>query len=138
MHPAIVLGVPEMDADHAVIELMFERVSTTPDAALADLFREIEAEVIAHFAREETLMEREGVPVLHCHQAQHRLLLDEFAGARPAEGAIDAAALRGTLATLATFVEGHVGSVDRVTSQFLGGTLDPAVVAALRLHAGAS
>ncbi|MBV5265527.1 bacteriohemerythrin [Pinisolibacter aquiterrae] len=133
MHPAIVLGVPEMDADHAVIEPMFERVSTTPDAALADLFREIEAEVIAHFAREEALMEREGVPVLHCHQAQHRLLLGEFAAARPSQDGFDAAALRERFAVLAGFVAGHVGSVDRVTAQFLGGTLDPALVQALRL-----
>lgn len=133
MHPAIPLGVPEMDADHATLEALFERAGTTPDGDLVTLFHEIEAEVIAHFEREEALMRRAEVPVLHCHETQHRLLLGEFAAARPAEPVPDAKALRQSLAVLAGFVEGHVGSVDRVTAQFLGGTLDPAMVAALRL-----
>lgn len=132
MSPAIPLGVPQMDADHAVLEAMFDRVASTADADLAALYHEIEAEVIAHFAREEDLMVRAGAPVIHCHQTQHRLLLGEFAAARPAVEA-DPAALRRTFAMLAEFVAGHVGSVDRVTAQFLGGTLDPAMVQALRL-----
>lgn len=133
MHPAIPLGVPEMDADHAILEALFERARTTPDGDLVGMFHQIEAEVIAHFSREEALMRRVGVPVLHCHETQHRLLLGEFAAARPTEGAVEAKALRQTLAVLAGFVEGHVGSVDRVTAQFLVGTLDPEAVAALRL-----
>ena len=132
-HPAIPLGVPEMDADHAALELMFERVVETRDEDLAALYREIEDEVIAHFAREEVLMDEAGAPVAHCHKTQHRLLLDQFAATRPGDGPVDAAELRRTLAILEEYVEGHVGSVDRVTAQFLGGTLDPAMVAALRL-----
>ncbi|MCE1236194.1 MAG: hemerythrin family protein [Hyphomicrobiales bacterium] len=135
-HPAIPLGVPEMDADHAVLELMFERVPSTADADLVALYLEIEAEVIAHFDREEALMERAGAPVIHCHKTQHRLLLDQFVAMRPGETSVDPADLRRTLRILEEYVEGHVGSVDRVTSQFLGGTLDPAMVAALRLPEG--
>lgn len=132
MHPAIPLGVPEMDADHAALELMFERARTTPDAALHALYHAIEAEVIAHFGREEALMKRVGAPVLHCHEAQHRLLLAEFATARPGAD-VDPAALRKTVEMLANLVEGHVGSVDRVTASFIDGSLDPGVLAALRL-----
>jgi hemerythrin-like metal-binding protein len=122
-----------MDADHATLERLFERAAAAPDAALADHFHAIEAEVIAHFAREEALMKAAGVPVLHCHETQHRLLLDQIAALRPSADGFDPAALRHAFAVLAQFVEGHVASVDRVTAQFLGGTLDPAMVAALRL-----
>ena len=132
MSPAIPLGVPLMDADHAVLEAMFDRVAATPDAELAALYHAIEAEVIAHFAREEILMERAGAPVIHCHQTQHRLLLGEFAAARPG-AEVDPTALRRTFAVLAEFVAGHVGSVDRVTAGFLIGALDTTMVQALRL-----
>lgn len=132
-HPAIPLGVPLMDADHVALELMFESVADTPDAGLVALFHAIEAEVIAHFAREEALMDEVGAPVAHCHKTQHRLLLDQIAALRPGDGAVEPTDLRRTLAVLAQYVEGHVGSVDRVTSQFLRGSLDPAMVAKLRL-----
>ncbi len=132
MHPVITLGVPLMDADHATVEAMFERVETTADADLPSLFAEIEAEVIAHFGREEALMDEAGAPVAHCHKTQHALLLSEFARARPAADT-DGTDLRRTLAQLAEFVAGHVASVDRVTAQFLGGNLDTAQVDRLRL-----
>lgn len=125
MHPALPLGVPEMDADHAVLERMFERVPATADADLAALYAEIEAEVISHFAREDVLMQAAGVPVLHCHRNQHRLLLDRIAALRPT-AATEAGALRTTLAMLAAAVETHVDSVDRVTSRFLIEPLAPA------------
>jgi hemerythrin-like metal-binding protein len=130
MQPAMKLDVPLMDGDHAVIEAMFERVETTDDADLAALLAEIDAEVIAHFAREEVLIDAREVPVANCHKAQHRILLGEFARARTAT---DGGDLRRWLAVLAELVAGHVGSVDRVTAQFLGGTLSPADVARLRL-----
>ncbi len=126
MHPALPLGVPVMDADHAVLELMFERVPETRDDALPALYAEIEAEVISHFAREEVLMEAAGVPVLHCHRNQHRLLLDRIAAQRPT-AATEAGALRTTLAMLAAAVETHVDGVDRVTSRFLIEPFAPAV-----------
>lgn len=78
-------------------------------------------------------MRRADVPVLHRHEAQHRLLLGEITAARPNPGALDAAALRRTLAQMVELVEAHVGSIDRVTAQFLRGALDPVAVSALRL-----
>mgnify|MGYP003343586064 FL=1 len=113
MHPAVVLGVPLMDADHATIELMLERVATTSDRDLPALFAEIEAEVTAHFAREEVLMAEHRAPVAHCHQAQHALLLGEFAAARPIAEAGDAAALRAAFDRLAECVAGHVAKIGR-------------------------
>lgn len=118
MSPSLPLGVPEMDADHAVLERMFERVPATADAGLAALYAELEAEVISHFAREDVLMEAAAVPVLHCHRTRHRQLLDAFAALRPTVRT-SPDTLRRSFAELAEAVEAHVDTVDRVTSQFL-------------------
>ena len=133
MQPAIPLGVPQMDADHATIEAMFEAIVAAGDDVLADRYHELEAEVIAHFAREEALMAKHGAPVAHCHKTQHNLLLGEFAAARAHADAGDFDTLRRAIVVLAELVHSHVGSVDRVTAQFLGGELDQRMVDALRL-----
>jgi hemerythrin-like metal-binding protein len=132
MHPALPLGVPLMDADHATVEAMFARVAVTADDDLAGLLAEIEAEVAAHFGREEALMAARDAPVAHCHQSQHALLLGEFAQARRLE---EATQIRRALASLAELVASHVASVDRMTAQFLGGTLPADMAAKLRLPA---
>jgi len=132
MQPALPLGVPLMDADHATVEAMFARVETTADADLAALLAEIGAEVTAHFGREEALMAARDAPVAHCHQSQHALLLGEFAQARRLETPTE---IRRALANLAQLVASHVASVDRMTAQFLGGTLSMDMVAKLRLPA---
>ena len=133
----LILGVPEMDADHAVLDAMFDRVATTVDADLPALFDEIEAEVKAHFAREEKLIDANHVPIAHCHKTQHNLLLAEFSAAHGIVGAGDPAALRRLIGeVLRELVAGHVASVDRVTSQFLVGRLGADAFDNLRLPAG--
>lgn len=137
MTAVLTLGVPEMDADHAVIHAMFERVATTADADLAALFDEIEAEVQAHFAREEILIDAHELPIAHCHKTQHALLLAEFAAARRLIAEGDAATRRRLVGeVLRELVVGHVASVDRVTSQFLVGRLGAEAFDNLRLPTG--
>lgn len=134
MTAVLVLGVPEMDADHAALEAMFETVDGTADGDLAALFAAIEAEVRAHFAREEGLIDAADLPIAHCHKTQHALLLAEFAAAGRIVEAGDPAALRRLIGTvLAELVAGHVASVDRVTAQFLTGRMGAEAFANLRL-----
>lgn len=136
MTAVLMLGVPEMDADHAVLEAMFDRLDATADADLAALFDEIAAEVKAHFAREERLIDANDVPIAHCHKTQHNLLLAEFDAARRTVETADAATLRRLIGVvLHELVAGHVASVDRVTSQFLGGHMAAEQFANLRLPA---
>ena len=134
MTEVLTLGVPEMDADHAVLAAMFGRIDATADADLAALFEEIEAEVAAHFAREEHLIDAHDVPIAHCHKAQHALLLAEFAAAHPIVAAGDPVALRRLIGeVLPELVAGHVASVDLITSQFLGGHMGVEDFSKLRL-----
>ena len=136
MTAVLILGVPEMDTDHAILHAMFERVETTADADLPALFAEIEAEVKAHFAREEVLIDAADLPIAHCHKTQHALVLSEFATARRIVETGDPAALRRLIGVvLAELVAGHVASVDLVTSRFLCGNLGADAFGNLRLPA---
>ena len=136
MTAVLVLGVPEMDADHAILDAMFEQLGATADADLPALFAEIEAEVKAHFAREEKLIDANDLPIAHCHKTQHALLLSEFAAAHPVFAAGDAESRRRLIGVvLRELVAGHVASVDRVTSQFLIGHLGAEAFGNLRLPA---
>lgn len=131
--PKFPLGVPLMDADHARIEALFEQVNTIADDALPAFSDMIERELARHFAAEEELMREHQAPVLECHIAQHRMLLGRVAE-DAARAAGDAAALRLHLCRdVAELVMSHVMSVDQVTARFLGGSLDPQSVGALRL-----
>lgn len=133
--PETPLGVPLMDEDHARLEALFARVAGTPDGALPVLFAEAEAETIAHFGREEALMQAAGFPVLHCHIAQHKMILAEFEPARRAAEAGDLANLRRFLGhVLPELVAAHVASVDTVTAGFLRGVIGAASLGKLRLE----
>lgn len=132
--PHLALGVPLMDADHAALEALFDRVAATGDARLAALFSEIEAETRAHFAREEALMRAEGLPILHCHIAQHEMILAEFHHGHAAIAAGDDTALRRFLGeTLAGHIAAHVASVDAVSATFLRRETAPEALSCLRL-----
>ncbi|MDK9695739.1 MAG: hemerythrin family protein [Siculibacillus sp.] len=130
------LGVPEMDADHRILEEMFDRLGATADADLAGLFVELDAEVRAHFTREEALIDAHDLPIAHCHKTQHALLLAEFDAARAIVADGDAAKIRRLIGVvLHELVAGHVASVDLVTSRFLAGDLGAEVFGNLRLPA---
>lgn len=136
MSQVLVLGVPEMDADHAILDAMFDRVDATADADLTALFAEIEAEVKAHFAREEVLIDANELPIAHCHKTQHALLLSEIAAAHRIVESGDPQALRRLIdVVLRELVAGHVASVDLVTSRFLTGNLGADAFENLRLPA---
>lgn len=136
MSEVLYLGVPEMDADHEILHAMFARLDTTADADLAALFAELDAEVRAHFAREERLIDAHDLPIAHCHKTQHALLLSEFDAARAIVADGDAAKIRRLIGVvLVELVTGHVASVDLVTSRFLTGTLGAEAFGNLRLPA---
>lgn len=130
----MMLGVPEMDADHLEIAELFGRNAASGDEALPRVLDETEEAIRAHFAREEELMARHDVPVLFCHIAQHKKLMAEFTEARAdlRDGRIDALRFR-LKVLLPELVLAHVASVDRVTSMWIRGEMQGADLAGLRL-----
>ncbi len=135
MHaPKFPLGVPLMDEDHAKLEDMLDELAGTPDADLPAFQERFYREMEEHFAREEALMQQHDVPVLHCHLAQHKRLLNELSDAMAIARSGNMAALRQHLSRdAASLLMSHVASVDQVTAQFLRGALDPAKTCGLRL-----
>jgi len=128
--PAHSLGVALMDDDHGAIEELIGRASGAADADLPALHDAIVQELAAHFAREEDLMRAHGFPGLHCHMAQHRLLVE--AARTPVAGGSDA--LRRHVAVhVAQLVEAHVLTLDSITAAFIRGEFPPVDFDNLRL-----
>lgn len=130
-HP---LGVKVMDDDHAVLEALLRGAATLPDDALPGALGEIAAEVEAHFHREEEEMRRHAVPVLFCHMAQHKRIVDLLAAAQKLAGPQDMVRLRTFLTVmLPGEIEAHINSVDRMSARFMTGELPTQASEDLRL-----
>jgi hemerythrin-like metal-binding protein len=129
--PTIVLGVEMMDQDHLRIERLFEAASRAPDEDLPALHRDVAEELAAHFAREEDFLRAKQFPGLHCHLAQHNVLLAEMAhGERPTSGGELRRRMQFILPQL---VLSHVTTMDRMAAAFLKGELGQADFDVLRL-----
>ncbi|MGB4866355.1 MAG: hemerythrin family protein, partial [Hyphomicrobium sp.] len=117
VEPSIVLGIPLMDNDHAVLEAMLARAPETEDTDLADFLARIEAEIRAHFEREEALMQELFLPVFQCHVMQHEMLISKFQNAHRAIAQGDLASLRHFVSeTLPVLLLRHMNTADRMTA----------------------
>ena len=129
--PTVVLGIEMMDHDHLRIERLFELASHAPDEGLPALYRDVAKELAAHFAREEDFLRDKQFPGLHCHLAQHNVLLAEMAhGADPKFAGGE---LRRRMQVMPQLVLSHVTTMDRMAAAFLKGELKQADFALLRL-----
>lgn len=129
--PQHALGMDFVDRDHAALERMFEAARFARGDELKALATAVAEETAAHFAREEDFMREMDFPGLHCHAAQHRMLLMELA-----RGSNDEDQLRRRLATLVPqLVLSHVTTMDRMMVQFAHGELSAADFDGLRLPA---
>lgn len=118
--PSIVLGIPLMDRDHAILESLLARVTETDDAGLIHLLDEIEAETRAHFHREEEMMREHAISVLTCHAIQHEMLVGQIRHARDRMTCKDAAELRHFISEiLPALLLRHINIADRVTAGLL-------------------
>lgn len=131
-HPTIVVGVEMMDQDHLRIERMFEVASQAPDEDLPALYRDAAKELAAHFAREEELLREKQFPGLHCHLAQHNVLLAEMAyGERPRSAGGELR--RRMQVVMPQLILSHITTMDRMAAAFLKGEPGQADFGVLRL-----
>jgi hemerythrin len=132
-HPTIVLSVEMMDQDHLRIEWMFEAASHAPDDELPTLSRDIAKELAADFAREEDFLREKQFPGLHCHLAQHNVLIAETAHGEPPKSA--GGELRRRMQfVMPQLVLSHVTMMDRMAAAFLKGELGRADFDELRMR----
>jgi hemerythrin-like metal-binding protein len=76
------LGIPAIDSDHkALLDLLnrFLAASTggAEPGALADILHDLIEQTREHFAREETMLDRNDYPDLARHRAEHHRLLEQ-------------------------------------------------------------
>jgi len=128
--PAIPLGLPELDDDHARIEALLAVASQTSDSGLPSLLARISTEVAGHFACEEEFLRARNYPGMFCHAAQHKVLLADLTNA----GRMSGEALRRQLETIIPqLILSHIATMDRMAAQFISGELTRADFDALRL-----
>jgi len=131
-HPTIVLGVEMMDQDHLRIERMFEAASHAPDENLPALYRDVAKELAAHFAREEDFLREKQFPGLHCHRAQHNVLLAEMVhDERPRSAGRELR--RRMQVVMPILMLSHITTMDRMVAAFLNGEPGQADFNVLRL-----
>ncbi|MCB1484594.1 MAG: hemerythrin family protein [Hyphomicrobiaceae bacterium] len=118
--PSIILGIPLMDEDHAVLESLLMQAAAIDDAGLQDLLDHIEAETRAHFRREEDLMREAALTVLPCHMMQHEMFLAQFRhGYMPLKQG-DLIGVRSFLIDkLPAIFSRHINTADRVAAGML-------------------
>lgn len=125
------LGVAVMDEDHFALEQMFARTPHIEDAGLSAHLDAIIAAIGAHFAREETEMERVGVPILNCHKGQHAALLQQAEALRESFPRAEARMQRHLIGfVLAQHVANHIASIDQISATFFEQKIDYAAIQA--------
>lgn len=77
------LGIPEVDYEHRALIDLINQVHDALSASaskieIADFLAELHASVGAHFALEESIMQRCGYDQFAEHKAEHERLLDEI------------------------------------------------------------
>ena len=130
-NPTIFLGVEMMDRDHLRIEQIFAAAAGARDDALPALYAEAMRELAEHFAREEDFMREIDFPGLHCHVAQHAVLIGEMKRAGAVLSGDPARRRIGTI--VPALVLSHVATMDRMVAAFLRGELATADFDGLRL-----
>ena len=87
----------------------------------------------AHFAREENFLREKQFPGLHCHLAQHNVILAEIARDDGSKSAAGMDLRRRMEFILPQLVLAHVTTMDRMAAAFLKGELGQADFDVLRL-----
>lgn len=116
---ALALGLDWLDADHREAVDHIAAMIKSDDAGFAEAFAAFAQHLHEHFAREEAMMARSGFPAMHCHEAEHRRVLDLVAdlGAQIAAGEPDAARAFARNGAAAWFVQ-HRDTMDYVTVNY--------------------
>ena len=77
-----ILGLPEMDAQHAYLYSLFDRIEKSPAVtdvpAMKALLKELERYLLFHFASEEHLMRCYNYPGFSIHQSDHESAGNRF------------------------------------------------------------
>ena len=121
--PEAIVGVPELDSEHAVqMELLreVERAVAALDRETAlTLMKRLDDYTDAHFASEQILMRLHAYPNYAAHEAEHGQLLAEFRRLHKRVAFDDRADLQGALSNLRRWLLTHIQTSDKTFAEYI-------------------
>ncbi|MCE2692104.1 MAG: hemerythrin domain-containing protein [Rubrivivax sp.] len=117
---ALLLGYPEMDAEHREFVQLVGLLQTAPDAELGAHLAAFEAHARQHFGSEDAWMERTAFPPRDCHQKEHAAVLQslqEVQALHAAFGRCDV--VRSFAYELARWFPGHADYLDSALAAWM-------------------
>jgi hemerythrin len=117
---ALLLGYPEMDAEHQEFAQLVGLLQTAPDADLGVRLAAFEAHARRHFGTEDAWMEETGFPPRDCHQKEHAAVLqslEEVQALHAAVGRCDV--VRSFADELARWFPGHADYLDSALAAWM-------------------
>jgi hemerythrin-like metal-binding protein len=109
---ALALGQPEMDATHREFVELLNRCEACGDADLPAAWAEFIAHTKAHFGHEDAQMEALTMPSAHCHQVQHKVVLQAMREGAAQAASGDVSGVRMMIPELADWFARHVQVFD--------------------------
>ena len=117
---ALLLGYPEMDAEHREFVQLVGLLQTAPDVELGAHLAAFEAHARRHFGTEDAWMEETGFPPRDCHQKEHAAVLqslEEVQSLHTAFGRCDV--VRSFADELARWFPGHADYLDSALAAWM-------------------
>ena len=117
---ALLLGYPEMDAEHREFVQLVGLLQTAPDAELGAHLAAFEAHARRHFGSEDAWMETTAFPPRDCHQKEHAAVLqslEEVQALHAAFGRCDV--VRSFADELARWFPGHADYLDSALAAWM-------------------
>jgi hemerythrin len=117
---SLLIGHPEVDAQHARILEEVERLRATGPSGITELIAFLRQHLRSHFAYEELLMEEAGYPDVDAHTAEHRQYVETVAQLQERLGAdTGAESFAAILAAVEGWVVNHIMRSDHKLAAFL-------------------
>lgn len=117
---ALLLGYPEMDAEHREFVQLVGLLQTAPDAELGAHLAAFEAHARRHFGSEDAWMETTAFPPRDCHQKEHAAVLQslqEVQALHTSQGRCDV--VRSFADELARWFPGHADYLDSALAAWM-------------------
>ena len=117
---ALLLGYPEMDAEHREFVQLVGQLQTAPEEELGAHLAAFEAHARRHFGTEDAWMESTAFPPRDCHQKEHAAVLqslEEVQALHAAFGRCDV--VRSFADELARWFPGHADYLDSALAAWM-------------------
>lgn len=115
----LLLGFPEMDADHRELVARIHALQTAAPAEMAQRLAEFAEHARRHFDTEDGWMRETDFPPRGCHMDEHAAVLKSVAEVQALVATGNAAAVPSLAAALADWLPGHADHLDSALAAWM-------------------